>query len=942
MPKLEDLELNIKQTGDIDVKAIKNVADALSKLAEHGARLGNASKSIKAVNDAVKGIKTDKAAALANVATALSKLAAAAEKASSAAGNIANIGSALRQMTESLDLSRLNSASDAISNFKKAVNSMTRTGGSKTSAVREAVESAVPSLGNDKGVASAMDEATDGIANATSRAEKFRSVLKDVGSVGVTAFKGLAIGTWNVLKGYTKLLSMAGSAVWNGLKSKVMGLTGAVGNLVHSFARIAMYRALRTAIRAITQGFSEGIKHLYEWSRVMDNTFKNSMDSLATSAHYLRDSLGAMASPLIDALAPAIEFVVDKFVSLLNIVNQFIATFTGASTWRRAVRTPTEYSSGLEEAAKSAKKATEAQKKLNKTLMDFDEIHLITTSTTNGSNPSSPSGGSGGGEDYSTHFVEEPIADWIQSIKDAIDEGDWYGAGNMLADKLNSIIDNWDARGWGEKLGQKIEYGVEFFLGFMENTKWQTAGAKLAEFFNGMANQINPELLGQALVSKFKAAIKFLNGFFNGDGENRNGIKESMQWLGDVFSAAVKDVFNLDFAKKVGEAIGGAFNAGIAFLKRFIVGEDKWVFNPEVGAEVKIKKGGIDFKEVGVSLVETILSAIRTIDWESAGTIFAKLGTGIIDAIWSAITYAAAHIEELADAIAAFAKGFFGAIWEWLLPTLKDFLFGNHYTVESANDRPNAPVIQSDSGAKTMDELQQALEDTKNGLFLTGGGVGQSASVLDKIIEQAKEAKLALVDMTGDYTYNVKSTGVTAAKNNADAIKKKLVDVANGTYKPAISYTEKGYKTVINHITALGKKTIAVPLKLKVSAVTSTTNNSGKTIETKLSKTQLQKVLNAYGEGGWPSVGDVFVANEAGPELIGTINGHTAVASNQEITGIADAVWNTGETEADLLRQQNSLLRQILVKSTTVTLAPNAAAGKWVSQAQTAYARATG
>ena len=99
--------------------------------------------------------------------------------------------------------------------------------------------------------------------------------------------------------------------------------------------------------------------------------------------------------------------------------------------------------------------------------------------------------------------------------------------------------------------------------------------------------------------------------------------------------------------------------------------------------------------------------------------------------------------------------------------------------------------------------------------------------------------------------------------------------------------------------------------------------------------------VEPYATGGFPT-GDIFVANEAGPELVGTINGKTAVSSNQEITGIADAVYNTGEEEATLLREQNQLLRQLLAKNTNISLAPNVAAGRWVAQASNAYRKATG
>lgn len=38
-----------------------------------------------------------------------------------------------------------------------------------------------------------------------------------------------------------------------------------------------------------------------------------------------------------------------------------------------------------------------------------------------------------------------------------------------------------------------------------------------------------------------------------------------------------------------------------------------------------------------------------------------------------------------------------------------------------------------------------------------------------------------------------------------------------------------------------------------------------------------------YAQGGFPSVGQMFIAREAGPELVGTINGRSAVANNDQI-----------------------------------------------------------
>lgn len=72
-----------------------------------------------------------------------------------------------------------------------------------------------------------------------------------------------------------------------------------------------------------------------------------------------------------------------------------------------------------------------------------------------------------------------------------------------------------------------------------------------------------------------------------------------------------------------------------------------------------------------------------------------------------------------------------------------------------------------------------------------------------------------------------------------------------------------------------------------------------------------------FASGGFPQ-GDLFIANEAGPELVGTIGGRTAVASNNEITGIADAVYETGSQESQLLGTLISVSRQILDKEQIV------------------------
>lgn len=76
-----------------------------------------------------------------------------------------------------------------------------------------------------------------------------------------------------------------------------------------------------------------------------------------------------------------------------------------------------------------------------------------------------------------------------------------------------------------------------------------------------------------------------------------------------------------------------------------------------------------------------------------------------------------------------------------------------------------------------------------------------------------------------------------------------------------------------------------------------------------------------YAMGGFPDSGQLFIAREAGAELVGAIGRKTAVANNDQITdGIYKATKEASEEEVALLRQQNELLAAILAKNTSVSL----------------------
>ena len=111
-----------------------------------------------------------------------------------------------------------------------------------------------------------------------------------------------------------------------------------------------------------------------------------------------------------------------------------------------------------------------------------------------------------------------------------------------------------------------------------------------------------------------------------------------------------------------------------------------------------------------------------------------------------------------------------------------------------------------------------------------------------------------------------------------------------------------------------------------VNALETAINNlpSSKTITITVKQVNMSSELGSvpkYASGGFPEQGQLFVAREAGAEMVGSIGRRTAVANNDQIvSGIAGGVAEANEEQNALLREQNSLLRAILDKDSGVYL----------------------
>lgn len=159
----------------------------------------------------------------------------------------------------------------------------------------------------------------------------------------------------------------------NAGKAAKKGAVG-LGSFWDSLKRIAFYRFVRSIIKGITDAFKTGITNMYHWSKEVqgaDRTFSKSMDKIATSMLYLKNSPGAMLAPIINTLAPVIDWIIDRIVEAINWVNKFFAALSGSSTYTVAKKVATEWD-------EADKKVKTTAKDIKRTILGFDEINKLT------------------------------------------------------------------------------------------------------------------------------------------------------------------------------------------------------------------------------------------------------------------------------------------------------------------------------------------------------------------------------------------------------------------------------------------------------------------------------------------------------------------------------------------------------------------------------------
>ena len=123
-------------------------------------------------------------------------------------------------------------------------------------------------------------------------------------------------------------------------------------------------------------------------------------------------------------------------------------------------------------------------------------------------------------------------------------------------------------------------------------------------------------------------------------------------------------------------------------------------------------------------------------------------------------------------------------------------------------------------------------------------------------------------------------------------IKEKAIKVKIG-FDMTVSNMKKAVNTIIGWINKYIIKNLnKISIKIPPIKVLGKTLFGGKTLGFNIGE------IEKFASGGFPEMGQLFVANEAGPELVGNLKGRkTAVVNNDQIVasvsqGVSDAVYN--------------------------------------------------
>ena len=596
---------------------------------------------------------------------------------------------------------------------------------------------------------------------------------------------------------------------------------------------------------------------------------------LSANINYLKFAVGS-------ALSPVMEYLVNLVYSLLRGIQKVAYVLTGVNIFAKAT------ASSMANTAKSAKEAA-------KSLAPFDELNVIDFNKSSGS----------GGGTVEPSLDLSKMDDTTNSILEAIKRGDWYGVGMEIGKKINEALEkiDWnpikerarqiatniadlingfvDGTDWslvGKTVGEGINTGLTFADTFLTRTNFENIGRSVGEYLNSSIKTLDWNLLGKTIADYFNMGIDTAYGFFK---------EFDFKTLGSSFIQSVNSMFENVEWDKVAQVLSDGIKGIFDFLTGFI--------------------RELDWEKV----LDAILEFVTNIDWggiissifELLGTAAASLinlgqviGNYIMEAFNGITKYFQDKIEACGgDVVQGILLGIIEAqrsLRQWIIDNIfKPFIdgFKNAFQINDSSkvmEELGTNIIQGlfDGVRSLVENVIQIATDIWNGF--TGALSGMANWVKSTIIQPIINSFSNLYNNAIQIGRNIYNGFTNAISNIANWVNSTIIQPVINTFRNLFNTVTNIFSNIKNAISnALSN--LNIKIKLPHFSWTSTPIGGwiGDVLRALSLPASLPKLnINWYESGGFPKTGEIFAANESGPEMVGRIGNKTAVANNDQIT----------------------------------------------------------
>ena len=687
-------------------------------------------------------------------------------------------------------------------------------------------------------------------------------------------------------------------------KSASGGLGGGLKNILKYAFGI---RSLFALVNKLRSALVDGFKNLAQYSGETNNSISMLMSSLTQ----LKNAFAAAFAPILNVIAPILNTLIQKIISVVNTFGQLTSALTGKTTYIKAKKVQQDYAKSLNSNANSAKNAKKANEELKRTILSFDQINKMDDNSSSDSNSgiADTSGGLSPSDMFETESIPSKIKGIADMIKQAWKNADFTEIGAMVGNKLNAALNSipWDKI---KNTCNKIAKSVATFLnGFLETVDWKLVGNTLAQGINtafGMANtfaeNFHWDSLGKAIGNGINGALggldwnliqetvrniatgitDTLNSFIQttdwalvgqsfGNGINTildffHTAINNFDWMGagtalaDFVNNAVNTIDFVNLGQTISDGIKGVFDFGIAAIE----GIDWWT----IGEKVRDGLAAIDWNGIADGFFELIGAAF--------GGLSAFFGGLLSDAVSGAQKYFQKKIEECGGNV---VKGIFKGIKDAIVGIaewIKDHIFTPFMKGFRAAFGIHSPsTVMAEQGGYIIDGLLKGVKDNISKFLnyikeIPGKVLKAIGNIKNKVLQKGSDIVSGLKDGFTEKVSTFTSVLGTLPETIRNAIPN-LFDVGSSI----IQNFANGFSSVHIPMPHIGWDWTGGSIRIGNFSFSLPRFN-----------------LQWYAKGGFPEMGQLFIANEAGPEMVGKMGSRNAVANNNQIVdGIKNGVF---------------------------------------------------